>query len=539
MSLFTFFRDMFFANKMNVPVSTDTTEKSASGRAAEGMITSQLWEVDAHRRSIHIDIDDMDNNDEIVSQALDQIADTAVGFEDDEVEGFYLDTENKKVERILTDLFDRTSLRSGTWNIIRRMVKYGNEFLEIVLGDSAEGFQIVRLKGDIPEHTIYPKLDLQGNQDPNFPWYQRLPRLGAMHSIAFEPWQLGHFHYGEMDRKVSVPVLKSARRNWRRLQHTEDSMALARMNRAYIKLVHHVPVDPSGDSKSHKETIEEYKKNMTTKEWRNFTTGKYGQMEKTLGVNTDYFLPEDGTGQAGIDTIDPKNTNLWKIDDVNYARERLICRLGVPQSYLNLGGQKAGKSSGEHEERHFARKIRKIQSAFKDGINFICRVELICHGLDPTDPKNDFVIGMAEINSEDIYRRAQAENTYATALGTYLKVIDIPPEMVMKKYMRLNERQIRRYKGTIKLRSKPNPALAATPNDGGRPTGRSPGSNDNNGKTPTKDRPSQRQGTDYEPEIAENFNDFIASDGRWINRSQAELVPNGHDGPNGGPAAGT
>lgn len=469
----------------------DTTETSIGDFSRMGSISNRMWQTDPERRVVHLDIDNMDDNDGIVAQALDTIADTATGFEDDDVEGFYIKSDNKKVLDVLNAMVDRVHLRSQAWNIIRNMAKYANEFLEPIVAEVDGQSMIVRIKDGIPEYEIHPNLDKYGNFDAEYPWLQKIePNLNA-DPIKFRPWQLIHFHHGPMRRKLAIPALKAARRNWKRLQIIEDLMALARMIRAYVKLIHKVPVDDDDDAEAQAEKIRVYKETMTKKIFSQWMSGNVGQLDQPLSVDTDFYLPDDGSERGGIDAIDAKNANLQNIDDIKYAQGQVLSRLAVPRRYLNIEGANNNTQSdggSDHEERHFARKIRAIQSAFKQGITRICYLELLLHGIAPWDKKNAFTIGMAEINSEDQYRHAQSMNTIATAIKTLYQIMELPKELILSKFLKLSDYERTQYGDKINFRKLEDTGLVGNKGtEAGRPTGRSAGTNDNNGKVPKKD----------------------------------------------------
>jgi hypothetical protein len=470
-----------------------TTETSPGDLARSGYFSSHLWVTDPDRLATYRDIENMDDNDDIVRQALDTLADTATGFDQDEIESFFVYSDNDRVLEILDNLVRRISLKEQTWDIIRKMVKHGNEFREVVVDmDPMDGrFKIMRLKGDLPCYQFYANLDKFGNQNSTKPWVQKAEMNLAGKLVEFEPWQIIHWHYGRLDKKLAVPFLKSARRNWKRLQIVEDTMALARMIRAYLKLIHKVPIPDNATPEAVDDIIKKYKEKMSVKTFMNWLTGSISSLSNPLTVETDFYLPDDGTGRGDIQAVDPKNANLSNIDDVWYHLGRLICSVGVPRKYLNLSSESSSglnQGNGDNEEKHFARKVRGIQTSFKHGLEFLFNVELILHGLDPTAKENDFKIGMAAVNGDDAYRDAQAENTRADAAKKWSEFYDVPDDFINKRFMRLTPYEQRQYGGEIKRRTEPNPALSKTPDLGGAPSGSRPGSNGPNGTVPGRQK---------------------------------------------------
>lgn len=450
---------------------------------------SQRWYVERDRKNTWLDIENMDAHDEIVSQALDVLADAATGkLDDSTVESFHFSSDNEKVLGILNAMSNRLGLKEKATDICRKMVKHGNEFREIIVAPYRGSFHVVRLKEDLPAYQFISNRDKFGNVDPESPWIQsEADGILAQDAIKFKPWQLVHWHYGEMRSGTAIPKLKSARRNWKRLGTIEDSMAHARMNRGYSKLVHRVPVNDTDDEDTQRKKVQAYKKQIKKLNFLSWSTGHTRELENPLTVETDFFIPEDGSQRGGIETIDPKNSQLADIPDINYALNRLIARLGVPRKYLSIPeeGGKMNSSAGDNEEKQFARQVRNIQMAFRNGLKAICHLELIMQGIDPQDAKNAFLIEMAEINGDDQYRQAQRNMTNAAAAERFLKMFDMPEEVYLRKFMHLSDYEIKQYGKKIKLRPWPNPAYmggGASAKEGGSEKGQKPGSSDNNGK---------------------------------------------------------
>lgn len=490
--LFTAVKKFFKKEPDNGPIKPVNTDggKATVDAATNMFFSSHYWYTDPKRKATHADIDNMDDNDELVSQALDTLADTAIGFDKAEIHGFYIHSENENVKKILDAMVYRTNLTHNAWQIIRRMVKYGNEFQEIGYAKNKEGnLEIVSLTGDINEATFEANLSpTTGRVDAAFPWIQKLDTVSGNRVTQFSPFDIVHFSYGEKRKNVAVPILTSARRNWKRLQLIEDLLAFARMVRAYVKFVHKIPVESDDEPSKIRELVDSYKEKISKKKFSDWSTGKSSTIDAPLSVDTDFYIPDDGSGRGGIETIDPKNSQLESIDDVNYHRGRLIARLGVPKKYLNIAEDGDSKGGSEHEERHFARKVKNIQNQFVLAVTYICTIELILKGLNPRDEANRFAIGMAPISADDAYRSAQAFNTNATALNSLLQVLELPESYITDKVLGLTDYERTQYKGQIKIRTTPNPVFVNQPDAGGRPTGRSAGSNDNNGKAPVKDR---------------------------------------------------
>jgi hypothetical protein len=462
-----------------------TSQMSPGDMSRDTWLNNSIWKVDAARRAVYQDIENMDDNCEITSQALDTLAEVAIGLEEEFHEAFSVVCDDQRVQTILNALVHRLNLRREAKDIIRKMLKHGNEFREIVVAEDSTGqLKIFRLKEDIPCFQIYPNIDEYGNLDPKYPWIQKASDRPAEKEIKFLPWQLAHWKYGEKVRKLAKPFLQSARRNWKRLQFLEDSMALGRGSRAYMKLIHFVPVLPRQTAKEHEAAIKQYKQNMKTKEFWSWAQGKKASLENPLSVETDYFLPDDGSGRGRIEVVDPKNSNLQNIDDVIYSQSKFICRTGVPRRRLNIEGAKTSslnQGEGKDDDKQFVRKVRDIQYAFMEGLSFIFNLELMLHGINPfnKDFMPIYTIEMSKVNAEDEYRKAQAVDTMADAATKWAKLADMPEELMFDKFFKPTEKERQQYLKEFKLRTKPNPAFltgGSALNEPGTPKGQRPGS---------------------------------------------------------------
>lgn len=420
------------------PVTSDNTsvQLPASVNPWSGM--SSRWAVEHGRTAVHRDITQIDNEDEIVASALDVIADCATGYEASDQDSFRVIVEgNPEAQQVADDLVKRLDLEEKAWDITRKMVKYGNEFREVIIDDKLD---IVRLK-ELPEEEIWPRRDQFGvPMDP--PWEQRLASTQPGKGIAIQEWQIVHWHFGPMaDNGLAVPMLKPTRKNWKRLMTLEDGMAMARMVRAYQKLVHRVPVNPNWSALEIEEAIRRYKNNITKKEILNWQAGKVEQIEDPVNVETDFYVPEDGQKRGGIESLDPKNAQLENVADVQYSQSRLLSRLKVPRRYLNIEGAKSGGINAEGsdaEDLQFARVLRKVQTQFRKGLKKLLHLQWFLKGIDYRQVK--YRIEMPKVSTADAKRdseialnQANAANTYQTMFGGCMD-----PEFVFMHFMGLD-----------------------------------------------------------------------------------------------------
>lgn len=400
--------------------------------------SDHLWRVQHSRWAVYRDLDDMDREDPIISTALEVIADCVTGYEASEVDAFQweLREANDAAVAVLDDLKRRLNLGTEAWHITHTFVKFGEEYREVVLDDRDRITRFVSLPG----YTIVPKTDDHGNQIPG--WYQYPDVRYTSQRIEFENWQIIDFVYGVRRGHYGTGLMMPARRTWRRLQQIEDGMAIARQLRAYDKFEHRVPVRPEWDEARQQRAVKNYKENMTKRKVLD-SDGNVRLVNNPLTVETDIYIPEDGTQRGGVKLISAQNVQLSNISDVEYHQKLLLARTKVPRKFLNLGrGEKGVLTDGSltAEDIQFARTLRNAQAVLRHGLVRLGAFALFLQGYDWRDL--GLSIRMPKISTTDALQDANIALTWAKTaeiLGTLLG--GLPPELLMTHYMHLDEQE--------------------------------------------------------------------------------------------------
>ncbi len=403
---------------------------------------ANAWRVYQNRKSIYQDIERMDSEDEIVATALDIIADCVVSYADTNTPEncLRIRSKNKEAELILNNLSRRLNLQREIWQIARDMIKQGNEFREICIDRQA--MQVVAFKQTI-SYQIYPKTNSRGDKCPGW----TLKTDGDVFTgkeYDLEEWQIAPFIFGVKRGYLSVPPLAPARRGWIRLAKIEDGMAIARLLRAYDKMVHRIPVKEQMSKEEVLTRIRMYKDAITKRRILD-SSGLVTQVDAPLDVQTDFYLPEDESGRGGVELLSANNAQLGNLNDVIYHREKLLSRLQVPIAYLQITtAQKthiaAGASKTANVEIQFARMLRRVQRELIEGLGRLFDMELLLHGIAPE--QDLYSIEMTPINTKDLKEDAEIELTYAQAAVYFVQAFGtLPPELLADKFMRLSPDQ--------------------------------------------------------------------------------------------------
>ena len=398
------------------------------------------YTVSYERTQVHKDMHRMDCDDGVITYALNTIASRALGLsEDPTIDSFtvLLQTEEqldssevpeetlKRAQWEVKRLVARLGLQTDAWQIVRGFVKFGNVFREVLIDEAQK--LIVALK-PLPEQTIWPNKDARGNKLPGY--IQRPENMPSGTSeIVFQEYEILQFPFGEIDGYLGTPLMKSSRKDWKRLHLALDYTGVARIIRAFVKLVHRVPVSSDWSTEQKKSAIEEYKRGMTKRPLFDSDTDSLTHEPWPQSVASDMFIAEDGTKRGGVEMLDPENAQLQNINDIMHFMDRIICATHVPKRYFpfDSGAPKLSEGGGQAEDKNFACLLVICQNILKQGLADLFDRQLVLAGINPAQIR--YVFRMADINTTDQLRSAQTQLALA-------KVMD----MMMARFPEMGER---------------------------------------------------------------------------------------------------
>lgn len=399
-----------------------------------------LWRVHNTRKELYNDIERMDDEDELVNVALDIIADFAISYDEDSERSFRVDCKGNAVaQKVLDDLIKKLDLQNEVWQIVRGMVKHGNEMREVIVDRSVP--EIVGLKQTI-SYYIYPRCTDRGDKIPGWLVMTDKDLTNGSTGQELEEWQICPFMYGAKRGLLSVPILASARRNWARLSKIEDGMAIARLCRAYDKMVHRVPVKQEWTKEDIMATLKQYKDSITKRKLVS-AEGLMTQDDNPSDVQTDFFIPDIGDNRGGVEMLNSTNLQLGNLNDIYYSRERLLSRLRVPVSYLQItSAQKTHLKSGSvgDADIQFARMIRGIHANLRRGLKRLFDMALVFKSIDPNTI--GYIIELPQVETDNLLDNAKIELTMAQAAAYFVEAFGaLPPALISSKWMDLDPDQ--------------------------------------------------------------------------------------------------
>ncbi len=398
-----FARDKEMAAQQLAKGQTNDRFPGTAGDLLQNLGYEQLAEylkLEADLLGRYSDYEDMDEYPEIAA-AIDIFADDSTQPNTPVNRTVWVTSKDATIEHTLDDLLHkRLRLDEEIWEIARTVVKYGNDYEELLVNHEGviglnylppptmrrvegEKGQLLGFMQDFKGKFSYTPTEFMAalNQRGALSNSEGRPQEGNK-VTPLEGWEVVHFRLRSKHRRsvYGYSVLESARWIWKRLMLLEDAALIYRLQRAPERFAFYVDVGdlPPQEALGYLNRVrQQYKK----KKWVNPTTGRLDLKFNPLGQDEDFFVPtRKGTDSTRIDVL---GAPQWQsMEDIEYFRDKLFAAIKVPKSYL---GQDAGTARAvlSAEDVRFARTVLRVQRELKNGIRKITRIHLSALNIDP------------------------------------------------------------------------------------------------------------------------------------------------------------
>lgn len=295
-------------------------------------------------------------------------------------------SDSKRVKSILEDLFfNRLDLHTSLPMWTRNTCKYGDNFVYLNINDTKgviggkqmPNYEMERREGGIFDMISGRELSDQ-DSDAN-----RVKFFWRGRDVEFNSWQIAHFRLLGDDRRLpyGTSVLEKARRIWKQLILSEDSMLVYRVTRAPERRVYKIYVGniDDGDVEAYVNTIADRFKRMPITDPQ---TGQIDLRYNQLSNDQDFFIPvrsEDAPNP--IDTL-PGASNLDQIADIEYLQRNLFTALRVPKPFLGFEEAAGEGKNLALQDIRFSRTINRIQQSMLQELNKIAIIHLYLLGFE-------------------------------------------------------------------------------------------------------------------------------------------------------------
>lgn len=275
--------------------------------------------------------------------------------------------------------------------------KYGDNFLFLNIDQKngiLGGRQMPNYEMERREGNIYDMITAKdGNNHNNTKFFWR------GQNIEFNSWQIAHFRLLGDDRKLpyGTSILEKARRIWKQLILSEDSMLVYRVTRAPERRVYKIFVGNMDDA-----DVNSYVDMIANRFKRtpliDPSTGQMDLRMNQMSNDQDYFIPvRSEDAQNPIDTL-PGASNLDQIADIEYLQKKLFTALRVPKSFLGFEEATGEGKNLALQDIRFSRTINRIQQSMLQELNNIVIIHLFLLGFE--DDLDNFTLTLNNPSSQ-------------------------------------------------------------------------------------------------------------------------------------------
>jgi uncharacterized membrane protein YgcG len=296
-------------------------------------------------------------------------------------------SDSKRIKGILEDLFyNRLDIHTSLPMWTRNTCKYGDNFVFLNINDTDGVIASKQMPNYEMERREGSLFDLITGREKNKPEDESVDKVKFYwrgRDVEFNSWQIAHFRLLGDDRRLpyGTSVLEKARRVWKQLLLSEDSMLVYRVTRAPERRVYKIYVGNIDDA-----DVEQYVNAIADRFKRmpiiDPQTGQIDLRYNQLSNDQDFFIPvRDEGAPSPIDTL-PGASNLDQIADIEYLRGNLFTALRVPKPFLGFDETAGDGKNLALQDIRFSRTINRIQQSMLQELNKIAIIHLYILGFE-------------------------------------------------------------------------------------------------------------------------------------------------------------
>lgn len=326
-----------------------------------------------NRIQLYYDYEIMDD-DSLISAALDIYAEES-SMHDLNENVITVVSDNAKIKSLLETLFYETlniNFNLTSWS--RQLCKYGDFFLKLDISSEygiyganpVSAYNVTRNEEYTPD-----------GQKVEFV----LSDMNTYGGNVFQSYEMIHFRLLSDHNYLPYgkSVIEPARKSWKMLTMLEDAMLIHRIMRAPEKRAFKIDVGNLSPDE-----IDGYMEDMINslrkEPYIDPRTGEYNLNFNVNNMLEDYYLPVRG-GQSGTEIDSISGVEYDIVDDLEYAKDKVIAGLNIPKPFLSYEDVVDNRSNLVQQDMRFSRKIGRIQRIMLSEFNKIAAIHLMVHGI--------------------------------------------------------------------------------------------------------------------------------------------------------------
>lgn len=314
--------------------------------------------------------------------------------------------------------------------IARDLLKYGDAYAEPLWSKQGELVDVQTYSPPEIYITVDEKGKLVDKVDRNgFPQaYQQ--RKDGRTVAGWRSWELVRFSLFPSDRELySRSILDELREDYKKLELIEQSMAIARLTRAYPRRIHYVDLTGlAGEDR--KQALQEYARQLARGR-KKPNSLQQADIAEDLILPSGYTVGSDGKPLPLLtktELEDPSSRAFGELADIEYLRGKLFSR--IPASLVGVGGTQQELGA---QELAFYRFVRHLQTRLFAGVEAILKLAQLERGLS-----DEFEIVLPRLELRQSWRFADAQFRYSMMVVNYYRYGLINKETALRLAFGLN-----------------------------------------------------------------------------------------------------
>lgn len=327
---------------------------------------------------------------------------------------------NAKVKDTITELFNRLGLEDKSYEIIKNMCTYGDEFWEVVYSTNGKGIakitQVPReIVGRYEENGVLKNFFLRApksaskNKDSYYSFdytYQKKQENENIEPFRLLHWKLPSSEYAPYGKSILDSIITPLEE----LRLMEQSLLIARITRAPERRLYYVNVGDATGEKGialAREIVKGLKKRSI------LDKGNGSKLESNvdfLGASEDVVIPfRRDEERSSVESL-PQLNDPGQLQDLEFIRDRIFPGLGIPRQYLFDDSFANANTNLSNKSVQFAKRIRRIQKYYLYPVYKLVYIELRLKGFKKKDYE-DLLVTMNNPSNVDIREKLETEST--------------------------------------------------------------------------------------------------------------------------------
>jgi len=399
---------------------------------------------ESERQRCYKEYDTMDDASDVISTGLDIYAEDATDFDTFINSRVWITANDSAIATETNEWLKAIKLEKNLPKIARNLAKYGDFFLNLQYEKEEKNTNNRRNQTTRQMSSEIVRIDTSYYPGDVMPIVKNYHLLGffvsdqekarkATSNNLYAPWEFIHFaipgdsnfmRYNntstmtQRERENQVEygqsLLRAARRPYKRSSLMHDILAIARMTRSPLRRIFKFMTETDNPTKAITD-LAVFKKVMEKIGGVDKASEDMSYSELMNVMTNDVYLPilKDAKGDYSFETVGG-DVDVSNIVDIEMWDNRLFMALRIPKEYMNFSEAMGDRSTLLLKDIRYAKRIKKLQSAIKEGIRELVFIYWALKGKTLTE--HDFDVNMASTSiSEDLERLDYFGNAISTA----------------------------------------------------------------------------------------------------------------------------